>query len=180
MDEQQIKMWIAAERGCFCETCNRGYWLKDILSWGRVPDDLVLYHKSGVLVNNKVADINLRCVRCSKSPELTKTMILEKWLTPVKPKSNIHKRMWINDGQVNKKVIKAEVPDGWQRGKIMPDSFFKNKPRVTRGCTGMRWITNGAENKLMTFKSRKDKMPVGWRLGITMGDALVFKKGVLV
>jgi hypothetical protein len=157
---QQLMMWLALERGCSCEICGVGIWLKKLQADKRLPDYLVLYHRDGQLYNKNIDNVALRCVYCSKHPDIKG----ESFKHPKKKMNPDHiqaGRVWYNNGIINKFVDPAEVhlfkKMGWERGRMVPP-----KDKLPPNHAGKIRITNGIINK---FWDPVNPIPDGWWRG---------------
>lgn len=150
---------LGAERGCACEICGVGTWIKIMQQDQRLPDYLVLYHKDGVEENKNINNLQLRCLYCSKFPDIRP----ESFKNPRKRINKSHGHAgsaWYNNGLMNKliKPSEFEIFDkmGWKRGRMVP------KDKMPPDHTGKIRITNGVINK---YIYPTEPIPEGWWRG---------------
>lgn len=158
---QHAMLYLAEERGCVCEICNIGIWLKQMKQQQSIPAYLVLYHRDGNKENYNLQNIALRCQYCSQFSNLERKAFLE---PPPKIKKMNHSltgTVWFNNGLMSKIVMPHEIPlferMGWERGRIRT----YREPPSTKGTI---MITNGIKNKVAL---PNDPIPAGWWRGMT-------------
>lgn len=152
-------LWLATERGCFCEICRTGIWIRSFQKNQHLPDYLVLYYRDGQIDNKKIHNVALRCSYCAARPNIKKESFQKK-------KKKVNKNhahagsAWYNNGLMNKFVKPEEFhifkKMGWERGKMVP------KEKCPPSHKGMIRITNGVMNRVWN----PDKpIPDGWWRG---------------
>jgi len=157
--ETQIMLRIATERGCSCEMCGAGTWIKLAQIDNKLPDYLVLYHRDGIKENKNINNMALRCTYCAQHRDI----IQESFRRPrrrVMKEHGHYGSAWYNNGKM-KKFIKSSEFDmfkkmGWERGRMVP----KNK--LPPNHSGKIRITNGIVN---AFAISVDEIPTGWWRG---------------
>lgn len=168
-------MWLAMERGCSCEICGAGTWIKKAMTEQQLPDYLVLYHRDGQKDNNNVHNVALRCLYCSKLPEIRR----DSFKNPRKKINQNHAHAgsaWYNNGLMNKFLKPEEFAIfkqmGWERGKMVP------KDKLPPSHKGKIRITNGVINK---FWNPAEPIPEGWwrgKLNYSKIERLDYRLGV--
>jgi hypothetical protein len=149
-------MWLAAQRGCSCEICGAGTWIKFAQTKQELPDYLVLYHRDGHKENKNINNLALRCTYCAEHSNI----LPESFRHPRKTIDRSHGHAgsaWYNNGLMSKFIKPAEFEIfermGWKRGRMVPrDKFPPNHRGKTR-------ITNGVINKWI---SSDQPIPDGW------------------
>lgn len=154
-------MMLGEERGCRCEICNLGIWIKQMKEQQSIPDYLVLYHKDGDKGNTNFNNISLRCVYCSKFPEIKKEAFLQPARKQINKNHGNAGCVWYNNGLMSKFVRPHEIElfekMGWQKGRIRD---YREPP----SSKGKIFITNGIINR---FVDPDKPFPEGWWKGKT-------------
>lgn len=153
---EQIIWQLANEKGCCCEICKVGIWLKQLEQTNCLPSYLLLYHKNGDKENYNLDNIAIRCTYCAKYPNITYTAFI------TRKKINTHHghagSQWYNNGLMSKFLKPNEIDIfirmGWIKGRIV-----KKGPPSTKGKVR---ITNGVMNSHIW---PHEKIPDGWWLG---------------
>ena len=158
MNNEQLKWLVAFENGCYCEICNHGYWIKQVISTKIVPSTLVLYHIDGDNVNNNFDNISLRCIYCAKSRRISRKILMKNHKIEILGGLNgLQGKVWITNDIINKFMDKDEAQIfidnmGWRRGRIGTTT-----PPSPAGC---RIISNGFITK--RIKKTGKLPPEGW------------------
>ena len=157
MISEQFKLQLANEIGCICEICRKGIWLKELEGVSKIPDHMVLYHKDGRIVNNKMSNLAFRCNYCASMPRITKKAFTD--LPKFINKNHGHAgSAWYHRGTENKflkpKDVEAHLADGWIKGR----KIHTRPPNQL----GKIMITNGTKNRYMAVRSTP---PKGWWKG---------------
>jgi hypothetical protein len=154
---EQLIWWLANERGCCCEICKAGIWLKQFEQTKSLPSYLSLYHKNGDKENYNLNNVAIRCTYCAKYKHITPASF-----KLMRKKINLDHghsgSRWYNNGLMSKFLKQHEVDIfvqmGWQKGRIV-----KKGPPSTSGKIR---ITNGVMNSHIW---PDENVPEGWWKG---------------